>query len=221
MITVQTVNRQVTMRVGLIANMLAGTMGVELKIVQKPFGDLLTALEKGEVDMVMSGMSMTPQRNLKAAFVGPYIISGKSILTKSSTLEKLNEAEKINQEDITLAALKGSTSQKFVVKAMPNAKLVATEDYDAAVGLLRGGDVDAVVADFPICAISVLRYPDDGLATLVQPLTIEPIGVAVSPGDSLLLNMLENYLGALEVLGVLDKLEEKWFDDGAWLIQLP
>jgi len=204
-----------------LANLLANTMGVELKIVQKPFGDLLPALEKGEVDLVMSGMTITPARNLRAAFVGPYIITGKSILTSASTLERLNEAEKINQGDITLAALKGSTSQRFVERVLPKAKLVATEDYDAAVGLLRAGDADAVVADYSICAISVLRYPDDNLATLVEPLTIEPIGVAVSPGDSLLLNMLENYLGALEAVGVLEKLEQKWFDDGAWLIQLP
>jgi hypothetical protein len=57
--------------------------------------------------------------------------------------------------------------------------------------------------------------------TLAKPLTIEPIGVALAPGDSLLLNMVENYLGALEAVGLLDALEAKWFEDGAWLLQVP
>jgi polar amino acid transport system substrate-binding protein len=169
----------------------------------------------------MSGMTMTPQRNLKAAFVGPYIVSGKSILTKSSTLSAIDETSDIDQADITLAALKGSTSQKFVEKLIPKATLVTTDDTDQAVQHVLDGKADAMVADFPTCALAVLRYPDAGLATLTQPLTIEPIGIALPPGDSLLVNMVTNYLGALEGTGILDALEKKWFEDGAWLIQVP
>ena len=33
--------------------------------------------------------------------------------------------------------------------------------------------------------------------------------------------MMENYLGALEGIGILELLEEKWFQDGSWLIQMP
>jgi ABC-type amino acid transport substrate-binding protein len=37
--------------------------------------------------MVLSGMTITPARNLKVAFVGPYIVTGKSILTKQAAVE--------------------------------------------------------------------------------------------------------------------------------------
>lgn len=204
-----------------IAKLLARAMGVELKLVEKPFAELLPALEKGEVDLVMSGMTMTPERNLRVAFVGPYVVSGKSILTKSSTLASIREAEEIDQAQIKLAALAGSTSQRFVEKALPKATLVAAKDYDAAVKAVLDGSVDGMVADYEICALSMLRYPDAGLASLAEPLTIEPIGVALAPGDSLLLNMVENYLGALDAVGVFDELERKWFEDGSWLIQVP
>jgi polar amino acid transport system substrate-binding protein len=204
-----------------VAYMLASAMGVELTLVEKPFGELLAALEAGEVDVVMSGMTMTPERNLRVAFVGPYMVSGKSILTKSSTLAAIDEAGDIDQSQIKLTALAGSTSEKFVKKALPKTQLMAKSDYDQAVAAELDGSADAMVADFPICALTVLRYPDAGLATLSQPLTIEPIGVALPPGDSLLLNMVENYLGALEGIGLLDELEAKWFEDGSWLIQVP
>lgn len=204
-----------------LAELLANAMGVELLLVEKPFPELLPALEAGEVDMVMSGMSITPERNVKVAFVGPYIVSGKSILSTSSTLLAAIDAEgAFKQEDLTVTTLEGSTSQRFVEKMLPKSKLVTTDDYDASVKLLLDGKADAMVADTPICALSMLRHPEANLGTLTRPLTLEPIGVALPSGDSLLINLLENYLDALEVIGVLDKLEEQWFQDATWLMQI-
>jgi polar amino acid transport system substrate-binding protein len=204
-----------------LATILADAMGVEVEFVQKPFGELLPALQKGEIDAIMSGMTMTPKRNLKAAFVGPYIVSGKSILTKSATLAALEEAEDIDRSTITIAALKGSTSERFVQKVLEKTTYVAVDDYDAGVQMVIAGKADAMVADFPICALSQMRFPEAGLVSLAEPMTIEPIGIALAPGDSLLVNMVTNYLGALEGIGLLDALEKKWFEDGGWLIQLP
>ena len=178
-------------------------------------------LEKGEIDIIMSGMTMTPARNLRVAFVGPYMISGKSILTTSAALAKIGEAGDVDQSQVKMAALRGSTSQDFVSEVWPRMQLTVTDDYDEAINLVREGKVGAMVADFPICALSVMRFPDDGFATLTQPLTLEPMGVAMPPNDPLFLNMMENYLGALEGIGVLELLEEKWFQDGSWLIQMP
>jgi polar amino acid transport system substrate-binding protein len=204
-----------------LANLLADAMGVKVEFVQKPFGELMGALEQGEIDAIMSGMTMTPQRNLKAAFVGPYIVSGKSILTKSATLAALKDAEEIDSASIKVAALKGSTSEKFVQTVLEKTTYIPVDDSDTGVQMVIDGKADALVADFPICALSVLRHPDAGLATLAEPLTIEPIGIALAPGDPLLVNMVNNYLSALEGIGLLDMLEKKWFEDGGWLIQLP
>ncbi len=204
-----------------LANVLADAMGVKAEFVQMPFGDLLDALEAGKIDAIMSGMTMTPRRNLRAAFVGPYIVSGKSILTTSSALAALQDAEEIDRSTIKITALKGSTSEKFVKTVLEKTTFIGVDDYDAGVQMVLDGKADALVADYPICALSLMRFPDAGLATLSEPMTIEPIGIALAPGDSLYVNMVTNYLGALEGLGLLELLEEKWFDDGGWLIQLP
>ncbi len=204
-----------------IANLLANAMQVELVIVQKPFAELLPALKKGEVDVVMSGMTMTPRRNLQVAFVGPYQVSGKSILTKSKTIAAIVEAEQLDQSKARIVALKDSTSQDFVKKVWPDAQYTAVDDYEAGVAKVSDGTADALVADYPICALSILRHPDADLVTLDRPLTLEPIGIAIPPGDTVFLNMVENSLGTLELIGVLEILEEKWFDSGAWLIAIP
>ena len=120
-----------------------------------------------------------------------------------------------------LATLQGSTSQAFVEGLIPEAQLTTVPDYDAGVQLVLEDKVHALVADYPICVLSVLRHADKGLVPLAAPLTIEPIGVALPAGDSLLLNLVENHLGALDALGILDELEVMWFEDSSWLIHLP
>ena len=66
-----------------LSRVLAQSMGVEARFVRLPFRKLLDSLEAGEVDLVMSGMTITPARSRRATFVGPYYTSGKSILTRS------------------------------------------------------------------------------------------------------------------------------------------
>jgi len=204
-----------------LATALALLMEAKLEIVQKPFGELLGALQKGEVDLVMSGMTITAERNLKVAFVGPYYLSGKSILTRSSALAQADDAEDLDQADLKLAALEGSTSQRFVEALIPKATLLTTKNYDDAVKLLLADDVQALVADREIIALTALRHPEENLVTLAQPLTIEAIGIAVPPGDGLLINFLENTMGALEASELLGALRSRWLQQGDWIQQLP
>ncbi len=204
-----------------LAETMATAMDVELKLEAMPFHELLPALETGRVDMVMSGMTITPKRNLKVAFIGPYFISGKALLTKIETLAAIQDPAEIDRREITLAALKGSTSQSFIEKTAPQAKLVTTENYDEAVALVIQGKVDALIADFPICVISAFRYPEHGLLPLISPFTYEPLGIAVPANDPLFINWVENYLNTLEGSGVLEDLTERWFGDGSWLKELP
>jgi len=196
-------------------------MGVKLRVQTMPFSDLLPALEAGKVDMVISGMTMTPERNLKAAFVGPYRISGKSVLAKTATLARVDEVSEIKASNVTLAALKGSTSQSFVEAVFPNVKLILVKDYDEAVKLVLDDKAHAMVADHPICITTVLRYPDKDLVALITPFTYEPLGIAVPPNDPLLVNWLENLLDSLDGMGELQAMNERWFENGSWIKELP
>ncbi len=202
---------------------VADAMGVEAEFVTMPFADLLPALQDGKIDMVISGLTITPARNKVVAFVGPYFISGKSILTKSKRrrLLVMDETQDLNEPTLSLAALRGSTSELLIQRRVPEAKLVSTADYDEAVQMVIDDRVDAFVADYPACVTAVMRNADKGLATLIRPLTVEPLGIAVPANDPLLVNLLENHLDALESTAILEVLRARWFDDGSWLRELP
>ena len=62
-----------------LARMLAEAMDVKVKFVTKPFNELLPALQNGQVDMVLSGMTITPERNRKVAFIGPLFYFRQSV----------------------------------------------------------------------------------------------------------------------------------------------
>ena len=135
-----------------LARALAAAMRVQLEIKPMPFGDLMTALEKGQVDMIISGMSITAERTEKVSFVGPYMMSGKSILTKSSVIAGISESKDVNRKDLKLAALTNSTSASFVRTVAPEAQLIEVADYDEGVAMVKDGKADGLVADMPICS---------------------------------------------------------------------
>jgi polar amino acid transport system substrate-binding protein len=204
-----------------LARALASAMQVKLDIKAMPFRDLITALEDNKVDMIISGMEITPERTEVVSFVGPYMMSGKSILTKNSVLTKVHGSDEFDRKDLKLVALAGSTSASFVKNVAPSATLIEVADYDLGVAMILEDKADAMVADLPICALTVMRYPEAGLTTLSEPLTIAPVGIAISKDDPQFLNLVENYLDAYGKVGLLTKMRKKWLEDKSWIAALP
>ena len=203
-----------------LANALAKNMGVKLKLVPMSFSELMGALKAGKIDAIMSGMTMTPERNLSALFAGPYILSGKSILTKSNKVSEFTGANTADGKKYKIIGLKGSTSEEFVKNFMAKHEIILVDNYNEGVDMILNDKADAMVADKPICVITLLKHQGKDLVTSEEPLTIEPIGMALPPSDPQFLNLVENYLSSLNLSGILPQLEKKWFNDGAWMLNV-
>ena len=203
-----------------LAAMMADAMGVKLNVQKIVFSGLLPALEAGTIDLIVSNMTMTPDRNLKVAFVGPYFTSGKGLLTKNSTLTQAKKFADINNPQFTFVALKGSTSEAVTRAGAPQAKLVTVGTENEGVKMVIDGKADAMLADFPICVVAAYRNQGSGLIPVVAPLTYEPIGIAVPKGDPQLLNWLQNFIHSIEKAGYMKDLGEKWFSKPTWVDQL-
>jgi len=189
-----------------ISRAMASAMGIKVKFVLMPFAKLLPALESGRVDMILSGMTITPKRNQKVAFVGPYYVSGKGILAVAEKYAALQDAKGLDTPEVTVAALKNSTSQKFAETLMSKAKLILTATY--------------IVADFYFCALTAYRYQDKGLMAGKSPFTFEPLGIAMAE-DTLLINWVQNFMISLQGSGKLKEMGKKWLKGGSWIDELP
>lgn len=204
-----------------LAAMIADAMGVSLSIQRMEFSKLLGALEAGTIDMIVSNMTMTPERNLKVAFVGPYFTSGKGLLTKDVTLAQSKSIKDIDNPKFTFAVLKGSTSEAVARKGAPQAKIVPVASENEGVRMVLDFKADAMLADLPILAVAAYRHQGSGLIPVVAPITYEPIGIAVPKGDPLLVNWLQNFVQSIEKAGYMKDLGQKWFSTPTWLDKLP
>jgi polar amino acid transport system substrate-binding protein len=184
-----------------IARLIATNMGVKVKFKAMAFAKLLPALKTGQIDLILSSMSMTLERNLKVAFVGPYYVSGKGILTKTQTIAALQDPDGLNRPQFKIAALQNSTSKVFVGQSLQD-------------------KIDAVIADYPFCAFTAFRNKDKGLVAGQSKLTFEPLGIAVRE-DTLLINWLQNFMIMLEGSGQVNLLNKRWFQDASWVKELP
>ncbi len=201
-----------------LANAIARAMNVRLSLVELPFEEVLPAVARGEVDMALSGLTMTPQRNLKVAFVGPYLVSGMSILTRSRTMSRLRRAEELDRPEVKIAILRSSTAEKFAQENTPKAQIVQVAELDDGVQMVRDGSVDVLMADHPFCMVAVYRYSD--LVTLETPFTFEPLGVALPPNDPLLVNWMQNTLADLDDSGAVYEMMYRWFEEDDWMERL-
>ncbi len=197
-----------------LANALAGLMNVKLEIVQLPFDELLEAVESGKADMVISGMTITPERSRSVSFVGPYMLSGKSLLVTNKLMASAKSGSGFNDSSVKLAALKGSTSESIVEQKLPEASLRTIANYDEGVDMLLRGKVDGLVADMPILALTRQSNRDAQLQLVTPPISTEPLGMAIAQGDPQFENLLRNYMLVFEKTGLYVRLHERWFELG-------
>jgi polar amino acid transport system substrate-binding protein len=196
-----------------MAKALAESMGVKLVTKIIPFEDLIPALEKGKVDIVLSNMTMTVDRNMRVAFAGPYFVSGKCLITKERAMAKANAAADLTEPDMTMAVVKGTTSEKFVKEILPQLKSLPVADPEAGADMVANGKAKAMLTDFPVCLSIMQRYPDSGFQSVTSLLTYEPIGIALPANDPLFANLAENFLVRAESVGVIEVITKKWFGD--------
>lgn len=203
-----------------LATLIANTMTVKLDLKRIGFAELLPALEAGHIDLIISNMTIIPERNLKAVFVGPYFTSGKGLLTKRITLADNVQMHELNSTQFTFVTVKGSTSESAVRSAAPLAINLAADNIDQAVQAVVDGTADAMIAGYPVCFVAAFRHQDAGLVPVKAPITYEPIGIAMPKGDPHLANWLENLLHGLQKAGYMTKLKDKWFGHPDWLDEL-
>lgn len=201
-----------------LARALASAMGVKAEFVVLPFSQLLPALDAQKVDMVLAGMNITLKRAQTVLFVGPYMMSGKSILMRlDNRVARFQSVEQFNQKPLKAAALKDSTSARFAKKVLPDVALTLVADYQQGIDAVKHGRVDMLVADRNICLLAVIQDEQQALTALSKPLTVEPVGIAISAKNPHLKQLVQNFFDSYQALGMIEPLQQKWFESRQWL----
>ncbi len=200
-----------------VAKQLAADMGVEIEFIQTKWSGIIPALLTGKFDIIIGGMSVTPERNLSVNFSDAYEYSGQSIVANSERAPGLASLDDLNKPEIVLAARTGSTSVSAIEQFLPNAEVRLFDDEPQGVQELLNGRVDAWVSSYPFPQIQAKKYPDK-LYIPIKPEIFreEPIAFAVRKGEYDFLNFLDNWIALKWGDGFLDSRYSYWFIGDDW-----
>lgn len=193
-----------------LAEMMARSLGAELKIVVMPLNELVPAVKSGKVDIAISNMTMTMERNKHVAFSHPYLESGKCLITKQPEMAAGENAADIDTKKATVVVIKDSTSEGFANILMKHTKIVAVDSKDKGIEMVKNGKADAMLTDYPMCMAAVSNNPDAGFVATFSTLTYEPISIAMPGNDPLFMNWTDNFVERLKATGTIDGLLQKW-----------
>ena len=203
-----------------MAKRMAKEMGVKLSLKPTAWDGIIAALVTGKCDIIMSGMTITQQRNLKINFADPYVVVGQTIMMKKELQGKIKSAKDLDKPEYTVVTKLGVTGEVATRKFFKKAKIITFETESDAASEVLNGKADAIVYDQPY---NILFMSDKGKGRLVHldtPLTYEPLGWAIRKGDPDFLNWLNNFLRQVKEDKVVDfynKLNQKWLKDTDWL----
>ncbi len=203
-----------------IAKRMAKAMGVKLELVSTAWDGIIPGLITDKYDIIMSGMTLTQERNLKVAFASPYIVVGQSILVKKEYANEVKTYRDLNDPKYKVASKLGTTGEQATKRMIPKASYISFETEQEGVMDLVNGKIDAFVYDLPYMAIANAEKNNGKLVFLDQPFTYEPLAWAVRKGNPDYLNWLNNFMSQIKSDGTYDKIYQKWFKSDAWLKQI-
>lgn len=184
-----------------IATLIAGELGIgedDIEWVETPSQNRETAIENGEVDMVVATYTINDERKQRVGFAGPYYLAGQSILTLASNEDIQGPDDLAGTRVCTVS---GSTPEANLLENYPDVEVVPFGTYSECLEPLRNGQVDAVSTDNVILA--GFAAESDDLEVRGEPFTEEPYGIGVAKDD------VDFRMWINDVL-------EQLYDDGRW-----
>lgn len=181
---------------------IAEKMGVKVRWVTMDFAAIVTAVQSGQVDMGMSGFSISPERAEQVSFSIPYIASGQVIVVR-------NDSDITSVEDLKgkkIAVQLGTTGEQQADK-IEGAEVVKPESYNIAFMMLNNKAADAVIADLSVADEFVKRGT---FKRAGEPLSFEEFAMISRKGNETLLDALNQAFEEVKKDGTYATIVKKW-----------
>ena len=199
-----------------IAQRLAKDMGVAVDIKTLEWDQLIPALQRGEIDLIIAGLTITPERALQVYFSNPYSSAGISIATNIKLTADFGSIDSLNSPVIAIGAIAGTVSEDAARQIFPKARIKTFPAENQAEDALVKGLIHAFVRSEPIPRFISLRHPKEVDVPINKPLVATREGFAVRKGDSDFVNFLNAWIVAREADSWLTSTRKYWFESLSW-----
>lgn len=192
-----------------LINAIAEDQGFDIEFNPMDFGGIIPALQAGQLDIAIAGMSITDERKEVVDFSDPYFDAGLSLVVKSDN-DEITSLEDL--EGKTIAVKSGTTGAQF---ARDNEEeygyeIAQFEDSPSMFQEVSNGNADALMEDYPVIAYAIAES-DLELKTVGDRLTGDQYGIAVLKGENAeLLEKINAGLQSLRDSGEYDEILNKY-----------
>lgn len=197
-----------------LARAVGEKLGVEVRLIDIPFEGLYDALDVGQIDVAVSAISVTPERERRVDFSDIYYISEDAFLARADAdlidLTSIEEVQSQTRVGVQQGSVYEAWAQAQLVDTglLPASNLLLYSDMERAVRDLQRSRLDLVILD----ANPAQQFAeDDSLRIVAQGMNRQRFAMAVVNGGNELRRNLNIALEELRMDGTIEALAEEFF----------
>jgi len=193
-----------------MAQALGKFLGREIRIENIPFDGLIPALKTGKIQLIISSMTKTPEREQSIDFSEPYLRTGLCLLVNKDAA--LNSIDQANQPNVSVAVKQGTTGQLYAKQHLTQAHVLVLDKEDACVLEIVQGKAQAFIYD----QMSVFKHwqqHQDSTRALLNPFQQERWAIGIRKGEDELRMKVNAFLADYKSRGGFEKLGDKYLQD--------
>ena len=193
-----------------MAHLLAGELGIGLKFVRVENRDIGEQLTSGRIDVMMSGLLVTPERAVELDFTSPHLTSTLSLVVADHDRSRFDTNEKLRAlEDIRIAAVNLPYYSRFIDRHLPLAEIV---ELDSAREFFTSDDhdFDALLISAEAGSAWTLVYPRFNVVVPKPRTVAAPMALGLPQNAPLLYDFVETWLLLQRESDIIDALERYW-----------
>lgn len=193
-----------------LGNAIARELGVRARYINSGFDGIFPALQNGTFDVVISSVTITPERSNAMLFSDPYYNSGQLISVRKGT-QGINTPEDLAGKKVGVQI---NTTAQIDLDKRNGVSVAVYNTVDLALLDLKNGRIDAVVCDAPVLRY-MIRQSFTELTTVGRRFTDEKFGIVIAQGNDDLRRAINAALWRITESGEYDRIHTKWFGEAA------
>ncbi len=198
------------------AKQVGKELGKEIVFVETPFPELIQALVEERIDIIMSGMSITTERQQIVSFTDSYATVGQMVLVRAKDRSEFPDVQSFSQRTSKIGFVQATTGEMAAKAFFPHATLMPQPTIEDGIAALRKGEIEVFIHDAPTVWRIAGNPNEKELAGLYWPLTKEPLAWAVRKDDEPLRFALNRELEQWRANGSLKQILSRWVSLRIW-----
>lgn len=193
-----------------LSRMLQVELGMQLQLKPMPLAEVIPALERGEIDIAMAGLVITPELEKRVEFARPYLRSGEMAIIRTDDIMRFRAPAALLQEGLKVGAIGGSAGADYVKTTMSRPSVLGCASADDCLQALLARRIDVFIGSPAVSWRLATDAKYGELMSLYRPLSEEYFAWAVAKNNAQLRERLDTVLEHMQRMQMFEHILNRW-----------